>query len=169
MKVIDKADLPEVAEFLEKQLAPFDLSKLEWFKLLPLPKERWRYFCQLPKRVRPRSRKFARQYRLRASVGLAGPFPYSEKIPIGTRRVNTRRSWDYIYADVVFADARELAVFAAGSCAFRFLRHSRQVPGRSGHPAAHRHGLDYLDSWRARGIDRRGLIAHEKAKMDLEG
>ena len=33
MKIIDKVNLPEVAEFVGKQLAPFDTSKLDRFTL----------------------------------------------------------------------------------------------------------------------------------------
>jgi len=172
MKIIDKVGLPEVAEFVEKQISPFDLSKVEWFKLLPLPKRPWTYRCQYPKRVAPRARKFVHQYRLSASVRPTGPFPYNEWIAIGTRTVNAAGGWEYICEDVVFADGDELLVFAAGACAFRFLRHSRQVPGRNTDPGANRFGLEWLSAWRQQHapiIRRRDAVLATRRKYDKGG
>jgi hypothetical protein len=64
----------------------------------------------------------------------------------------------------------ELLVFAAGACSFRFLRHSKQVPGRNGNPAANKFGLQWLEEWRQQHEpvpNRRAAIEHTRAKQAM--
>lgn len=170
MQLIDNVGLPEVAEFVGKQLALFDTSKLDSFTLGTLPKRPWTYTSQYPKRVAKRSRKFVHQYRLRASVNLSETFPYCERVVVGTQAANTPAGWEYVYSDVEFANQNELLVFAAGGCSFRFLRHSQQVPGRNGNPGANTFGLSWLEAWRRQHepiTDRRGLVADSRRRKEL--
>ena len=172
MKIIDKVDLPEVAEFVGKQLAPFDTSKVEWFKLGALPKRRWTYTSQYPKRVAKRSRKFVHQYRLSASGNMSATFPYNEQVVVDSQTASTPAGWQYVFENVEFANLSELLVFAAGACSFRFLRHSKQVPGRNGNPAANKFGLEWLSAWRQQHapiIRRRDAVLATRRKYDEDG
>ncbi len=169
-KVMDLVNMPDVAEFVEKQLAPFDTSKLDCFRLGKLPKRPWSYRCKYPQRLSKGSRSFKHQYQLSASMNLSISFPHSEEISVGSMAAPTSRGWSYIYEKVEIADAAELLAFAAGACAFRFLRHSRQVPGRNTHPAAHRFGAQWLEEWRHQQQplpDRRAAIEHTRRKREL--
>ena len=164
-KIIDKVNLPEVAEFVEKQLAPFDVSKLDWFKLLPLRRDRWRGWHKEPKRVAPGSRKFVHQYRLNAYVNPGDLFSWHERFNVPRKRRGSGRE------SVNFADARELLVFAAGFCAYGFLRHSKQVQGRNSNTAdANCLGLKWLDSWRYQHTPRRReAVLATRRKFEQEG
>ena len=144
-QIIDKMNLPEVTEFIEKQLAPYDLTRLDRIKLLARPKGiGWDYTYWPEKRVAPRSRKFVHGHRLLVSVGLSSSFPFIEEIPVGSREDSSvARGWNYITESIYFADTSELLVMGAGTCAFRFLRRSKQVPGRNGGPGANLFGLEW--------------------------
>lgn len=147
---IDKVGLPDVLTFAQEQLAPYDLGELDWFKLLPLPKERFHGECLFPKRKAPRSRELEHGYRIRCSVRSDELFPVFEEVVTGSEKAATPRGWRYLTTELALLDLEELAVFVAGHEAFHFLRHSKQVPGRNSEPQANLNGLRWLQEWKCR-------------------
>ena len=155
------AEFESVADFTRRQLAGFDLSRLEWFKLLPLAnRHRYRGLTTYPQRLRPRSRSFKHQYRVTASVHPGLVYPWQQELAFATRWVpgHEGRLWEYVTHLVTFESARELMVHICGHEAFHFLRHSRQVPGRNTEPSAEWYGLQWLALWReqANGTPKEG-------------
>ncbi|MCP5059540.1 MAG: hypothetical protein GY937_22785 [bacterium] len=146
---IDKVGLPEVVFFTEEQLLKHDLSNLDSFKFLPLPKERFAGTCTYPKRLKPRSRTFVHGYRIRCSLRVEAPYPHREEIVTGTETVSGNE-WRYLTAKLDLEDLEEMAVFLAGHEAFHFLRHSRQITGRNTEPQANLHALRWLQEWKCR-------------------
>ncbi|MDJ0789257.1 MAG: hypothetical protein QNK05_20830 [Myxococcota bacterium] len=146
---IDEIGLPEVIEFTRAELAPFDLSKLDWFKLLPLPKERYSGECTYPVRTKPRARSFRHGYRIRACVCPEADYPWDGEIVTGSETLENG-DWDYLCTDVRFLDLAEMAVFVAGHEAFHFLRNSGQIVGRNTEPQANLGGLRWVQAWKCR-------------------
>ncbi len=145
---IDEVGLPEVVAFSSKQLAAYDLSKLDWFKFLPLPKERFSGMCSYPERTKPRARSFKHGYRIRCSVRPDANYRHREEVVTGTEKLNTRGDWQYLTTVVDFEELEEMAIFVAGHEAFHFLRHSRQITGRNTEPQANLHALRWLQEWK---------------------
>lgn len=146
---IDEVGLPEVLAFARSELLPFDLSQLDWFKLLALPKERYSGECTHPLRTGPRSRSFVHGYRIRACVRPDARYPWEGEIVTGSRTLEDGE-WEYLSTWVCFLDLAEMAAFVAGHEAFHFLRHSRQIPGRDSEPQANLNGLRWLQAWKCR-------------------
>ena len=147
MKLQIKANLlPECVTFLERKLAPFDQSKLEYFRLYDRTHKTatvgvWGR-CTYP------NAKKGLGYRIRCCVAIMeGEFPYPAKYAIGTDRLDARR-WNWIWRDERFWTKPEAFVWVAGHEAFHWLRHSRQIPGANYETRANRFAFEWLDAWR---------------------
>lgn len=140
---------PEVIRFVNEQLAEFDLSHVDWFKLGHTYIRPYSAHATYPKRRKKGSREFVHGYRITVSVHPEPThYPYHEDVVTGTEQLEV--GFKYERTPVKFENRSELMVFLVGHEAFHFLRHSKQVPGRNGEPAANRFGLEWLDKWRKR-------------------
>lgn len=144
MTLRDDYGSPEVVAFVREQLAGFDLSKVQEFRLYrSLTKQPMAGYCQYPLKKSKRT-----MYRLTAGVNLVRSYPWTFAAPVGTKQHAGGRAWSYVLEHVTFATPEEVLVYVAGHEAFHFLRHSRQVSGRNGEPSATRYGLEWLARWR---------------------
>ena len=148
MEIKDNIGMPAVVDFIQKQLREYDLSKLDWFKLLPLKKNvPYRGCCIHPKRNGKFKRSFVHQYRIRVSVNILDEmYPFGDKIKIGTEQ--DEDEWWYIHETEFFKNKEEIAIHVAGHEVFHFLRRSKQIPGRNGNPQANLFGMKWLEEWR---------------------
>jgi hypothetical protein len=147
MKLQVKAGLPAAwMTFLERKLAEFDQSKLEYFRLYDRTRQTatvgvWGR-CTYP------SRKQKLGYRIRCCVSIMdGAFPYPAKYAIGTERLSDG-DWKWVWRADKFWSKAEAFVWVAGHEAFHWLRHSRQIPGANYETRANRYGFEWLDEWR---------------------
>ena len=130
MNLIDKIQVPSVCDFVRGQLEPYDLSRLEWFKFLPLQStSRFHGYCRWPKRLKKYSRKFTNQYQINCSINVSGVWPGVVEMTVGTWQKG--ELWGYDYRTETISSLREACVFIAGHEVYHFLRHSGQIRGRT--------------------------------------
>lgn len=128
ISVIDKVSMPHVLDFVQHKLTGFDVSLVEWVKLLPLNgKHILHGCCTYPVRTRPRAQTFKSGYRLRASVNveLSPPYVYRHwgRIPSNT----CKQGWYSGEQTFKFEDLEECAVHTLSHECFHFLSHSGQL------------------------------------------
>lgn len=143
----DTADAPGAIEFLKGLLERYDTGLLEWVRLRTLPSNPWNFACKRPVRTAKGARTFTSGYQLRAGVNVKRRYPWVGEIPVDWNEDDPQNPYT-VRRKVTFANADEVAVFALGSAIFRFLRHSKQVPGRDINSRARRHGLFALAAFR---------------------
>ena len=113
MKIDDRINVPDASAFISRKLANFDTSRLDWFKLLPLPKRPLHSMCDFSN--------YAHGYRICCSVNPNLILPRTEE---------THVAGICDYESVTFESLNDVVVWLAGHESFYFLRHSRQIPGR---------------------------------------
>jgi len=127
-KVIDKVGMPHVMRFVVSKLDDFDISRLEWIKLLPLNKNRPLHgCCSYPVYSRMQKDQLIKGYRIRASVNveLAPPilFQHWGRIP----SVSHKQGWYSGEQTFEFDDLEECALHTLAHECFHFLSHTRQL------------------------------------------
>ena len=124
--------MPQVVVFITRKLSVFDLSKLEWIKLLPLNgKAILHGCCTYPVRSKPRARTFKSGYRLRASVNIELPPPYVYQHWGRVPSKQYKQGWYSGEQTFTFHDLEECAVHTLSHECFHFLSHSRQVSNKN--------------------------------------
>lgn len=129
LDVIDKVGMPHVMRFILRKLDAFDLSLVEWIKLLPLNKRHALHgCCAYPVYLRGGDRRMIKGYRLRASVNveMAPPimFRHWGRIP----SAHYAQGWYSGEQLFVFDDLEDCALHTLAHECFHFLSHTRQVP-----------------------------------------
>jgi hypothetical protein len=151
-RVIDRIGLPWVARFVTERLAAFDLSRLDWFKLLPLKNDiRYRGLCQHPIRPSSADSVSGAGYRVTASVQPRLSWPFECRLVVEWQHVRNRQGRIVrrpAQETVIFTDPSELLIQVAGHEAFHFLCHSGQIVGTDAENEAERFGLEWLKEWR---------------------
>ncbi len=128
LPMIDKVFMPQVVDFICERLTAYDTSQVEWIKLLPLhAKAILHGCCTYPVRTRPRARTFKSGYRLRASVNVELPPPYTYQHWGRIPSSSTRQGWYSGAKTFKFDDLEECAVHTLAHECFHFLSHSKQV------------------------------------------
>lgn len=150
-KWFDRLEFPGVVSFYERLLDRYDDSLVEWVKLTKLPRTPWSFHCDRPVRTKPRSREYETGYRIRCGVNVKRRYPYEDEIVVGWDPATETEPGSSVTTRVTFATPAEAATFALGCAVFRFLRHSRQIPGLDIRSRARRHGLYCL------AVERSGL------------
>lgn len=154
LRLEDETGFWRAAAFISEALEPFDISRLDLFRLYLYRRntragEPWVGTCYFPRRERPRSRRFIHGYSIRVGVRRDHDWPHVTHEVTGSRSLGpAKHEWEYLRTRVEIASVEEALVFVAGHEAFHFLRHSRQVPGRNTEPAANRYGLEWLHRFR---------------------
>ena len=127
-EIIDKVGMPNVLYFISGKLEPYDTSKIEWVKLLPLNREVLLHGeCKFPVSGSEIINGRDRGYRIRASVNVEMSPPFSfihwgrEYIEAGCQK------WLSKEAEYLFSDLEECAVHTLSHECFHFLSDSGQV------------------------------------------
>lgn len=159
MRVIDNLGVPEVVEFMQRKLEPFDTSKLWSIRLYSFNGVvHYNGMCYFPHTKRESGKRA--HFRISAGVNLESLWPHTGIICNGTKDAEIRdpatniviqKPWIYTTKDVTFENTTEALVYVLGHEVFHFLRHSQQVPGRQSEPSANRYGLQWLEEWRQNG------------------
>lgn len=128
LKIIDKVNMPHVMDFICQKLAEYDISQIEWIKLLPLyRKEILHGCCTYPVSSNSDTSLLKSGYRLRASVNVEAPPPYEYEHWARIPSSDHRQGW-YSGAQVFrFNDLEECAIHTLAHECFHFLSHSKQV------------------------------------------
>ena len=128
LKVIDKVGMPHVVQFVLNKIEDFDISQLEWIKLLPLNKNHPMHgCCSYPVYSNIQKNELLKGYRIRASVNveMAPPirFQHWGRIPSD----NYKQGWYSGEQTFVFEDMEECALHTLAHECFHFLSHTKQV------------------------------------------
>lgn len=145
--VIDKVGMPHVLDFMQRKLADYDTSGLDWLKLLPLNKTTLLHGeCTFPGETP--GRRTEHGYRIRASVNvlMAPPFTYEHwgRVPSATHArgwVSGEQTWH-------FDDLEECAVHTLSHECFHFLSDSGQLDLRNSEANANWWGDEWLAEYR---------------------
>jgi hypothetical protein len=127
-KVIDKISMPQVINFICHKLDAYDITRLEWIKLLPRNKNHLLHgCCTYPDREKHKSNGFKSGYRIRASVKveMSPPFTYQHWARISSS--DYQQGWYSGEKSFVFQDLEECAVHTLAHECFHFLSHTKQV------------------------------------------
>jgi hypothetical protein len=133
-------------EFLQRKLAGFDTSALDYIRLYDRTGKT--ASCGTWGRCAFPNRKKRLGYRIRCCVAItARELPYRVKWAIGTKPLGPGR-WEWVWREDRFETKEEAFVWIVGNEAFHWLRHSRQTPGQNFETQANRYGFAWLDEWR---------------------
>lgn len=144
----DSATVPAAVEFFQALLTRYDTDLLERVQVRTLPSNPWNFRCQRPVRTGKGARTFESGYQLRVGVHVKGRFPRKLDIPVDWNNEDPQSPYT-VTRTATFASRDEVAAFALGCAVFRFLRHSKQVPGLDINSRARRHGLYALAAFRS--------------------
>jgi len=120
--------MPHVLHFVLYKLDGFDLSLVEWIKLLPLKKNHSMHgCCAYPVYSRVAKDKLLKGYRIRASVNveIAPPIVFQHWGRIPSARY--QQGWYSGEQTFVFEDLEECALHTLAHECFHFLSHTRQL------------------------------------------
>lgn len=127
-RVIDRVGMPHVTRFIAAKLEPYETSRLDWIKLLPLKRNELLHgCCHFPYREDPDSEVWAHGYRIRASVNvdMVPPFTYLHWGRIASS--TNRRGWVSGEQEFHFRDLDECAVHTLAHECFHFLTDAGQL------------------------------------------
>ena len=127
-RVIDRVGMPQVMRFVAAALEPFDTSRLDWLKLLPLKQKALLHGqCDFPWSPGIDNDARAHGYRIRASVNIemAPPFTYLHWGRVSA--THNSRGWVSGEQEFRFDDLEECAVHTLAHECFHFLSDSGQV------------------------------------------
>lgn len=91
-------------------------------------------------------------FRIYVKINRENKYPLKLKVATGTQSLHAtadRRTFRYLFSEIVFENIREHAVFLLGHELWHFLKMSKQATGRNSEPAANRYGIYFLDTWRS--------------------
>lgn len=149
LKVIDKIGMPHVMGFIIRKLNDYDLTRLEWIKLLPLNKNHALHgCCSHPVYSRNNKNELIKGYRLRASVNveIAPPIVFQHWGRIPSHR--HRQGWYSGAQTFVFDDLEECALHTLAHECFHFLSHTRQLQHKNTEANANWWADQWLDEFR---------------------
>ncbi len=120
--------MPHVLQFISGKLSGYDLSLLEWIKLLPLNKKAILHgCCTYPVQSPASAQRYQSGYRIRASVNveMVPPYQYLHwgRVPSS----DYKQGWYSGETLFEFNDLEEAAVHTLAHECFHFLSHSKQV------------------------------------------
>jgi len=149
-KIIDKVGMPHVLRFILRKLDGFDLSLMEWIKLLPLNRNHSMHgCCSYPVYSRAGKDKLLKGYRIRASVNveMAPPivFHHWGRIP----SAHHKQGWYSGEQTFVFEDLEECALHTLAHECFHFLSHTRQLRYKNTEANANWWADQWLSEFRA--------------------
>jgi hypothetical protein len=148
-RVIDKVGMPHVMGFILSRLDTYDLSQLEWIKLLPLNRNHALHgSCSHPVYSSEHKHALIKGYRIRASVNveMAPPirFEHWGRIP-STRH---KQGWYSGEQTFVFDDLEECALHTLAHECFHFLSHTRQLQHKNTEANANWWADQWLEEFR---------------------
>ncbi|MEQ8493712.1 MAG: hypothetical protein RLW42_05755, partial [Gammaproteobacteria bacterium] len=149
-RVIDKVGMPHVTNFIGDRLAAFDTRLLDWIKLLPLNRKVLLHgACHYPFRRDVRAGGWEHGYRIRASVNVEMPPPFSYVHWARIPAPGSRRGWRSGEFEFRFADLEECAVHTLAHECFHFLADSAQLDERNTEANANWWADAWLEDFRA--------------------
>ncbi|MGR8918431.1 MAG: hypothetical protein ACU85V_02340 [Gammaproteobacteria bacterium] len=147
-RVIDKVGMPHVTRFIADMLAPYDTSRLDWIKLLPLNRRELLHgACDFPWRADPDG-PWTHGYRIRASVNVMLPPPYTYLHWGRVPKPGSRRGWVSGEETFHFDDLEQCAVHTLAHECFHFLADSRQLDEANTEANANWWADDWLAAFR---------------------
>lgn len=160
-------DITEAIEWLNRRIAQYDHTNVDWFKIQPWHRGAWLRHGP-PKRTAPRSRTFTTGHKSTAFIPENFPeFPLELKVATGSES-HPNGTWKYTHTDVTIADANELTVYQVGCSVWAWLRRTKQEPGRRTNNGCRLNGIAWLKGYRNRvlpGMGRRAAIMATRAKI----
>jgi len=141
--------MPHVMAFIGNQLAPYETARLDWIKLLPLKRNVLLHgACHYPYRHDCAGDHRGHGYRIRASVNIEMPPPYTYVHWARIPAPGSRRGWRSGEFEFRFADLEECAVHTLAHECFHFLADSGQVAERNTEANANWWADAWLDAFR---------------------
>ncbi len=148
-QIIDKVGMPHVLAYLCERLAPYDTSALDWIKLLPLNQTVLLHGeCTFPGETP--ERRIAYGYRIRASVNVVMPPPYTYDHWARIPSADHAQGWYSGERTFRFADLEECALHTLSHECFHFLSDSGQVDLKNTEANANWWGDEWLATYRER-------------------
>jgi hypothetical protein len=142
--------MPHVMAFIGAELARYETARLDWVKLLPLTRHVLLHgACHYPYRRAGPERGRDHGYRIRASVNIEMPPPFTYVHWARVPAPGTRRGWRSGEFEFRFADLEECAVHTLAHECFHFLADSGQVAERNTEANANWWADAWLDAFRA--------------------
>lgn len=127
-KLRDAIGMPQVMKFIALRLREFDTSFVEWIKLRPLNQKVILHGrCDYPLPLPSTPHLYRRGYRLRASVNVELPPPYTHMHWGRVPSANHRQGWYSGLTVFEFDSLDECAVHTLAHECFHFLSHSKQI------------------------------------------
>ena len=148
LKVIDKVGMPHVMNFILTKLGDYDLSRLEWIKLLPLNKKHALHgCCSHPVFSTSAKTELIKGYRIRASVNveIAPPILFAHWGRIPSK--HHKQGWYSGEQTFIFDDLEECALHTLAHECFHFLSHARQLNHRNTEANANWWADQWLDEF----------------------
>lgn len=142
--------MPHVLAFVCARLAPYETARLDWIKLLPLKRNVLLHgACHYPYRDDGPGRFRSHGYRIRASVNVEMPPPYSYVHWARIPAPGSRRGWRSGEFEFRFTDLEECAVHTLAHECFHFLADSGQIVERNTEANANWWADAWLGAFRA--------------------
>lgn len=127
-KLKDGIGMPQVMSFIAYKLGEFDTSLVEWIKLLPLNRNVILHGrCDYPLPLPAAPGLYSRGYRLRASVNVELPPPYTHTHWGRVPSTKHQQGWYSGLTVFEYESLDECAVHTLAHESFHFLSHSRQI------------------------------------------
>ncbi|MEX2481779.1 MAG: hypothetical protein WD928_13055 [Gammaproteobacteria bacterium] len=131
-RIIDKVGMPHVLAYIAARLAAYDTTRLDWIKLLPLSRKALLHgACHFPFRTPASAPAFVHGYRIRASVNVEQPPPFTYTHWARIPKPDSRRGWVSGEHEFRFADLEECALHTLAHECFHFLSDSAQLAERN--------------------------------------